>query len=262
SRHLELRGLHCHIGTYVTDPGRYARALDKLLEFVAGQGLSLEDLDIGGGYAAGNSLHGEPLPPEYSCPTAEQYAEAVGSRLLAAGFRSDLFLEPGRFLVDEAMHLATTVVSNRRLASGTRGVVIDAGVNLLYTSNWYRHEIVPAQEECDGLTEEANVYGSLCMQIDVLRLGVPLPPLRRGDALVVRNVGAYNFSQSWQFIHARPAVVMVGPHGVEVVRERETPADIRRLERVPARLVPLSQQGRKVDQEHVRRSLDGFEAAS
>ena len=241
SPHLRLRGLHCHIGTYVLDPNRYGVALDRVLDLCgqlrAHHQVEIEDLDLGGGYAAGNSLHGEPLPAEYACPTAEQYAEVIGPRLMAAGFEKlpILFLEPGRFLVDEAMHLATSVVSNRRLSNGARGVVVDAGVNLLYTANWYRHEIVPAFE-ARGMLEEASVFGSLCMQIDILRHGVPLPPVRRGDPLVVKRVGAYNFSQSWQFIQTRPAVVMVGRHGVELIRARESWQDWRRLEQIPARL--------------------------
>lgn len=241
SPHLRLRGLHCHIGTYVLDPNRYGLALERVLDLChllrQQHRVEVEDLDLGGGFAAGNSLHGEPLPAEYACPAAEDYARAIGPRLLAAGFENlpILFLEPGRFLVDEAMHLGTSVVSNRRLGNGSRGVVVDAGVNLLYTANWYRHDIVPAFEG-GGMLEEATVFGSLCMQIDILRHGVPLPPVRRGDPLVVKRVGAYNFSQSWQFIQTRPAVVLVGAHGVELIRARESWQDWRRLEQIPARL--------------------------
>ena len=53
------------------------------------------------------------------------------------------------------------------------------------------------------------MYGPLCMNVDVLRERVALPLLNKGDVLVVHNVGAYNVTQSMQFISYRPAVVLL-----------------------------------------------------
>lgn len=240
SARLELAGIHCHLGTYLTDPGVYGRALDKLIPFLmklkSEYGLKLEWLDLGGGFASRNVLHGTYMPAEYACPSFEQYAEQICSRLLASDLElPQLFLEPGRSLVDEAMHLGCRVLSNRRRGEGRRALVLDAGVNLLYTSTWYRHEIVPGVDS-GGLLEEMDVFGPLCMQIDCLQLGVSLPPLRRGDPVLIRKVGAYNFSQSMQFIQLRPAVVLLGPEGVELVRRREDGECVRALEQLPGRL--------------------------
>jgi diaminopimelate decarboxylase len=74
------------------------------------------------------------------------------------------------------------------------------------------------------------------MQIDVLRQGIRLPPLQKGNILVIKNTGAYNFSQSMQFIFARPAIVLLNNGKAEYVKRPETTQDIRRLERVPKRL--------------------------
>lgn len=240
SSKLELSGIHCHLGTYLTDPGVYGRALDKLIPFLvklkSEYGVKIEWLDLGGGFASRNVLHGTYLPAEYACPSFEQYAEQICSRLLASELElPTLFLEPGRALVDECMHLGCRVLSNRRRGEGRRALVLDAGVNLLYTSTWYRHEIVPGVDS-GGLLEEMDVFGPLCMQIDCLQLGVSLPPLRRGDPVLIRKVGAYNFSQSMQFIQLRPAVVLLGPDGVELVRRRETGECVRMMEQVPERL--------------------------
>ena len=91
------------------------------------------------------------------------------------------------------------------------------------------------QETC-GVTEEVNLYGPMCTNIDCRQVGASLPPLRAGDLLMVKNVGAYNISQSMQFIQPRPAVVMVGDGGVEVLRRAETGSYVRLLEEVPERL--------------------------
>lgn len=240
SSRLVLAGIHCHLGTYLTDPGVYGRALDKLIPFLEKLknelGVKIEWLDLGGGFASRNVLHGTYMPAEYVCPSFEQYAEQICSRLLGSDLDlPTLFLEPGRSLVDEAMHLGCRVLSNRRRGEGRRALVLDAGVNLLYTSTWYRHEIVPGVDS-GGLLEEMDVFGPLCMQIDCLQLGVSLPPLRRGDPVLIRKVGAYNFSQSMQFIQLRPAVVLLGPDGVELVRRREDGECVRALEQLPGRL--------------------------
>jgi diaminopimelate decarboxylase len=240
---LHVRGLHLHAGTYIDNVDFYRQAAEKLVDFYARIGrelkVKLDYWDMGGGYASSNTLHTAYLTASQTCPTFDEYAEAIGPTLLRGPFGPHdvplLILEPGRAIVDEAMQLVTTVYSTKRLASGSKSYVVDAGVNLLFASFWYRYEITPVKE-AGMATEESSVYGPLCMQIDCLRPSVALPQLRAGDLLVVRNIGAYNFSQSMQFIQPRPAVVMIAGGHVHVVREAETPEYIRKLERVPDHL--------------------------
>ncbi|MEK7865575.1 MAG: diaminopimelate decarboxylase, partial [Planctomycetota bacterium] len=118
------------------------------------------------------------------------------------------------------------------------------GVNLLPTSYWYKHDIQALKDSAFGL-EEYHVLGCLCMQIDVIRSAVPLPPLSPGDLLVVRNVGAYNYSQSMTFIQPRPAWLLVSDGRVDVIREGETAEWVRALDRIPARLAPKAPRNGK-----------------
>jgi diaminopimelate decarboxylase len=74
------------------------------------------------------------------------------------------------------------------------------------------------------------------MQIDLIRKGVTLPYTQTGDIITIQNVGAYNVSQSMQFIQPRPAIVLIDGGQVEVVRRSETYQDLKRLEVVPERL--------------------------
>jgi diaminopimelate decarboxylase len=181
------------------------------------------------------------LPAESATPTIAQYAEAIGGALQrgigALKGKPLLFLEPGRAIVDEAMSLLTTVVAAKRLSTGAKAVIIDAGVHLLPTAYYFKHEIAPTEERASSV-EDVAVYGPLCMQIDVVRSSVRLPPLKRGSRLVIKNVGAYNLAQSMQFIFPRPAVVLINKGKVEVVRSAETTDDVRRLEKLPANLLP------------------------
>ncbi|MEK7848668.1 MAG: diaminopimelate decarboxylase, partial [Chloroflexota bacterium] len=255
SSHLRLAGLHVHLGTFITDVNAYRWMAEQVASFClhlsSEPGVALEYIDIGGGYASHNTLHQQWAPAQYTTPTFDQYAEAVCLALLRGPFRGPdvplLLMEPGRALVDEAMYLVSSVVSTKMLPSDVKAVVIDAGVNLLPTSVWYRHQIQVVEEAGNlaegSLLEEVNIYGPLCMQIDAIQFKVSLPPVRRGSLLVIKNVGAYNFSQSMQFIQPRPAVVLVNGGEVEYLRLPETTQYLQQLERVSERLLQRQAEG-------------------
>ncbi len=241
---LRLRGLHAHIGTFILDPEAYGRLAAKMAAFARRldqeQGIVIESLDFGGGLPSRNTLHSQYAPGTDASPSIDRYAEAITSALLAAGFPNDrlptLFLESGRALVDEAGYLLTRVAGHKRLPNGTRSLVIDAGVNILFTSFWYRHEVLPTVES-GGMLEETVLYGPLCMNIDVVRPSVLLPPMESGDSLVIRPVGAYNVTQWMQFIRMRPPVVLIGEGGeIDVIRDAETVAVVKGPEHLPDRL--------------------------
>ena len=84
-------------------------------------------------------------------------------------------MESGRALIDEAGRLITTIEAAKRLADGTRAYVADAGMNLLFTSLWYKFN-VEMDREVPGMCENSVIYGPLCMNIDVLDEGLQLPP--------------------------------------------------------------------------------------
>jgi diaminopimelate decarboxylase len=112
--------------------------------------------------------------------------------------------------------------------------VLDAGVNVLFTSYWYQHELVPTAPFY-GVPEPTVVLGPLCMNIDVVCDQIVLPPLDVGAHLLVRPVGAYNVTQSMTFIHLQPAVVMIGNDGRHaVIRRSQTLEDLCAPESVPS----------------------------
>ena len=244
---LQLNGLHCHIGTYILDPTAYVRQIQKMVTFAkeidSRFGFRVEYLDVGGGFPSRSKLKGSYLSPDVSVPSIDEYAEPLCDALLHAlpeGWRPKLILESGRALIDEAGYLVTSVVASKRLADGTRAYVLDAGVNLLYTSTWYKFQIDTVEEQ-SGLTEPSVLYGPLCMNIDAVDEGLQLPPLRRGQQLVISPVGAYNNTQWMQFIEYRPSIVLVGEDGTaEIIREAEDLSDIERRERLPQRFARMN----------------------
>ena len=241
---MRLAGLHCHIGTYMMSAEAYRHTAVKLsllansirTEFA----IPLDYIDLGGGFASHNTLHSAYMPAEDTNPTIDQYAEAITQGLLATLDRTRglpmLVLETGRYLIDDAGFLIGTVLANKRLADGRKATIIDVGVNLMFTSFWYKHRIAPAQAFSE-FNEETVLYGPLCMNIDVIRESCTLPPLLPGDRLVIERVGAYNMTQWMQFISMRPAVTMVMEDGtLELIRQPETLDYLQQVERVPEKL--------------------------
>ncbi len=240
---LVLNGLHCHIGTFILDPNAYAIEVKKMVEFAYKVeeefDFKIEYLDLGGGFPSRNRLKGIYLPPEVSVPSPEEFAEAICDTLLRSLRPNDfprLILECGRAVVDEAGYLITTVHAIKRLPDSMRAYVVDAGVNLLFTSFWYNFNI-EVEKPIEGSPEPAVIFGPLCMNIDVVAEHAYLPPLPRGTRLIISPVGAYNVTQWMQFICYRPRVVLITPEGkVELIREGECLEDILARERLPEHL--------------------------
>ncbi|MBI2711353.1 MAG: hypothetical protein HYX41_00625 [Bdellovibrio sp.] len=237
SRKLRVGGVHCHIGTFILDPTAYSKAARKLSEFIKNieniSGEKIQFLDLGGGFASLSHLKGIYQPPEVAVPSVEDYAEAIGKELSWLASRRPaptLFMELGRHLVDEAGFLITQVVGDKLLPDGRRSYVIDAGVNLLYTSTWYKFR-VDLDHEVKGLMTPSVLNGPLCMNIDTVDEAILLPRLKRHQNLILSPVGAYNVTQWMQFIQYRPAIVLITEKGkVEVLRRAERLEDLNQLE--------------------------------
>jgi diaminopimelate decarboxylase len=241
---LDLVGLHTHIGTYMLSSNAYKVAAGKLADLAYGierkYGVNIKYLDLGGGFASHNTLKGAYYPGTDTVPSMDEYAEAISSAILNSELNPrnlpTLVLESGRALIDDAGYLLGTVIANKRLSNGNRATIVDVGINLLFTSFWYEHEVYPAAPVSDQM-EETTIYGPLCMNIDVIREAIAFPLLKKGDQFVIKRIGAYNMTQWMQFITLRPNVVLIDTQGkVHVIRKQENMELIRQQEVIPEHL--------------------------
>lgn len=240
---LVLNGLHCHIGTFILEPNAYAVEIEKMIKFgyevEEKFKMKIEYYDIGGGFPSKSKLKGTYQEPDVMIPSIDEYAESISTSLfrnLRGGDLPKLYLETGRAIVDEAGYLITSIIASKRLPDGRKSYIADAGVNLLYTSFWYKYNI-EIDRQVDGTNEPAIINGPLCMNIDVIEEGRLLPPMEKGTRLILSPVGAYNVTQWMQFIEFRPNVVLIGMNKeVDIIREAEDLSDITRREKLPERL--------------------------
>lgn len=248
-KHLRLHTLHCHIGTYVLEPKAYAVAAMNLSllrqSILADTGHLCDAINLGGGFPSESLMHG--MPENTKIPPIEEYAKAIAGVLnqWPKKERPQLRLELGRHLIDNAGYLITSVVTVKGTdkAKGDRsqrargGYITDAGVHLLYTATWFKVNVMPTKPSNPQIVDNVKLYGCLCMNIDTIREDVDLPPLEVKDKLVLYPVGAYNLTQSMQFIGLRPAVVLIGTDKfVSVIRRREELKDLDGAEEVPSHL--------------------------
>jgi diaminopimelate decarboxylase len=244
SRSLRLAGLHVHLGTDLPKPEVFEQLLERLLPLMAklerGGGVRWEVLDLGGGFPNRHRYaraHSGMTPEDVFPAFARAIATPLSAALRRLKSRPRLVLEPGRAIVEHPVYLLTSVAAIKRLPSGAKAAVLDAGVHLLPTAYYTALDIAPT-EPSPLSVEEVTLFGPLCMQVDCLATGLRLPPIRRGSVLVVRNCGAYADSQSMQFIHARPAVVLVSDGRAELLRDPESVEHFVARDRLPERLRP------------------------
>ncbi len=213
----QLGGFHVHAGSQIGTLEVYDEIFDQLGRLYR-RFPDLAYLDIGGGFA----VPGFPL---------EAFAERL--RAFAGDHGLKVLLEPGRFLVAEAGVLLSRVlhVKNGLL----RHVIADAGMADLLRPALYgaNHPIrVVGKSGADWEAAwTAEVDGPLCENADRLGRGVTLPEVAPGDLLVVGQAGAYGMAMASNYASStRPAEVLLDEAGARLIRRRETPDDLWRLE--------------------------------
>jgi diaminopimelate decarboxylase len=222
---IYLVGIHSHIGTFMLDANAYRLATMKIMQLKQNVeedfGSEIEYIDLGGGFASKSNLKGIYQSPEVVVPSVDDYAEAITNTIYEMNKSEKLpklYLETGRHLIDEAGYLLTSVWGHKRFPDGKKGYILDAGVNLLYTSTWFNFNI-ELDKRYEGDNEPSMLNGPLCMNIDVIEENLMLPPLNRDSVLTISPVGAYNYTQAMQFIRYKPAVVLIEDGTPRLIKE-------------------------------------------
>ncbi|GAB2798486.1 diaminopimelate decarboxylase [Dyella kyungheensis] len=220
--HVQLDGLHVHIGSQILSLEPFRQALQRVAALwreLVGQGHPIASIDVGGGlgvcYREG---HDRPID-------AAAYVALVREAL--AGFEGRLLFEPGRYLVGEAGVLLTRVI---RLKQGNERtfLVIDAAMNDLARPSLYDawHDIAPVAGDARSMISY-DIVGPVCETGDTFAKARALPACAPGELLMIRSVGAYGASMASTY-NSRPlaAEVLVDAGRYAVVRQRQSFEDM------------------------------------
>jgi diaminopimelate decarboxylase len=226
-------GLAVHIGSQILSTAPYRAAYARIAELVRAlraEGLSVEEVDCGGGLGIG--YRDEPG----GSPAA--LAGAIRANLHNLGVK--LLVEPGRWLAGPAGVLLASVVIEKR-TQGSRFVVLDAAMNDLVRPAMYDawHGIVPLSAvDAARPASPADVVGPVCESGDTFARNRPLPPLPPAARVAILDAGAYGAVMSSTY-NARPLAAealldpAAGPAGFAVIRERQQPEALWANELVP-----------------------------
>ena len=206
--HLELVGLHAHIGSQITNLsvfGELSRKLNELQTWLAGQGHALPHLNVGGGLGIRYEQPDAQLIPDF-----EGYF-AMFERHLVRQPGQQVHVELGRAVVAQCGTLLSRVLYVKQ-SQQTHFAILDAGMTELLRPALYGsyHHIQnlsnPAAE-----TRLYDVVGPICESSDTFRKAVALPTTQRGDLLAILSAGAYGEVMSSGYnLREKAAAVYVG----------------------------------------------------
>jgi diaminopimelate decarboxylase len=215
---VDLRGLHAHIGSGVTDLEQFEAAVESL-----GRQERFEVYDFGGGLGV-RYVHGD------IAPSIEEYAdrtvEAVHRHL---GADVELLVEPGRSMVAPCGITLYRVVT---VKYGLRThVAVDGGMGDNLEVSLYGQAFEPSIVGRVGQEVTADVVGRHCENGDTLAWDARVVDPHVGDLLTVPVTGAYCYTMSNNYNAAcRPPVVLVREGDVRLAVRRETYEDLLRRE--------------------------------
>ena len=225
SRHVELVGLHAHVGSQIFTTDSFEKAVAVLGAIITP--LGLPELSIGGGLGVAY-VEGE------EAPTITEWGAAIRHACREAGITARITAEPGRAIVAKAAVTLYTVGTVKDLPGIRTYVAVDGGMSdnprpVLYGSGYETFLPRAAGVERD---RTVTVVGKHCESGDVLVTDAAVPAdLAVGDVLATPVTGAYGHSMGSNYNKVpRPAVVFVADGRPRVVVRRETLDDLLALE--------------------------------
>ncbi|MEX5212950.1 MAG: diaminopimelate decarboxylase [Nitrospiraceae bacterium] len=228
-KHIEVVGVHKHIGSQLTEVTPFVEALKKILSLVhqvKAHGTDIRYINIGGGLGITYADETPPKPQDLAAALAP----------LLQDLNCTLIMEPGRNIVGNAGTLLTRILYTKQ-GEAKRFVIVDAAMNDLIRPSLYGayHEIKPVQQRfLQSATHMVDVVGPVCESGDFLAKDRTLPDVPPGEFLAVMSAGAYGFVMSSNY-NSRPRAPEVLVHGSEahLIRMRESYEDLIKGETIP-----------------------------
>ena len=223
SKHLELVGLHAHIGSQIFELEPYVKAIDVIAGFCDAVELQPELLNVGGGLGIAYLDTDEP-------PSIDDYVD-VKVRGVQRVFdpAPRILVEPGRSLVGNAGVTAYRIGTVKEIPGVRTYLAVDGGMSdnlrpMLYGA---RYEAVIANRAGETADRRATIAGMHCESGDVLVRDAELAAPRVGDVLVTPATGAYGYALANNYNGVpRPPVIFCRDGDARVVVRRETWDDL------------------------------------
>jgi diaminopimelate decarboxylase len=237
---LELKGVHCHIGSQIFGTESFEIAADRLLKFMAryrdAYQSELPELDLGGGYGIAYLPNEVTVEPADVIPTlGRAVREAAAKYSLAV---PSISIEPGRNIVGPTMFTLYEVgtVKDVTIEDGSvrKYISVDGGMSdnartALYDAEYFA---CIASRNSSAPLVKSRIVGKHCETGDIIIRDIDFPAdVVPGDLIATPATGAYGRSMASNYNHVpRPPVVAVIAGKARVIVRRETEDDLLALD--------------------------------
>lgn len=188
--HLQLIGLHFHIGSQITDLSPFKKLCQRVNEinqWFLSKGFDLKIINVGGG-----------LGINYKEPDKEAVVDFqsffnVFKEFLMVRNGQEVHFELGRAIVAQCGSLISRVLYIKK-AINTNFAILDAGMTELIRPALYQayHKIENLSGSLrNGPVLKYDVVGPICESSDCFGKSMELPETQRGDIIAIRSTGAY-----------------------------------------------------------------------
>jgi diaminopimelate decarboxylase len=237
---LELRGVHCHIGSQIFGSEAHEIATDRLMGFMAKYrdfyNHELPELDLGGGFGIAYIQGEVTVEPTDVLPAIHKaVTDACAKYNLAM---PQVSLEPGRNIVGPTMFTLYEVgtVKDVVVDGGhvRKYISVDGGMSDNARTALYDAEYtaIIAQRLSTAPTALSRLVGKHCETGDIIIKDIQLPSdIAPGDLIATPATGAYGRSMASNYNHVpKPPVIAVKDGKARVIVRRENEADLLALD--------------------------------
>ena len=196
SKHLQLKGVHFHIGSQIEGTEAMIETAKIVLNWLSDNDIQVDLLNLGGGFGI------KYVEEDVSFPIEEGIAEitdAIKETVQSLNYElPEIGIEPGRSIVGEAGITLYEVGTIKEIPEVNKYVSVDGGMSdhirtALYDAK-YQALLVNRHEEADDIV---TIAGKLCESGDIIIKNAKLPSsVQRGDYLAILSTGAYHYSMA------------------------------------------------------------------
>lgn len=228
---LQLKGLHCHIGSQILELEPFGHTAKVMMEFLhelrQETGWVAEELDLGGGLGIYYCQGDRP-------PAISDYAQIIRAQVKSASETFNyphptIIVEPGRSLVGATGITIYTIGSIKEIPGVRKYIAVDGGMTdnprpALYQA---RYEGLIANKANLLEQEVVSVAGRCCESGDMLIWDLKVPAVEHGDILAISSTGAYTYSMSSNYnCLPKAAIILVNEGQAKLAVARECYADL------------------------------------
>ena len=231
SEHLNLCGLHIHLGSPIFELEPYQQGIEVICEFASEMAskhqFSMKEFSPGGGFALAYTREQHP-------PKIAEYAELITNTLRTELASRNLpkpllHIEPGRSLIGRSMVAVYTVGARKEIPNIRTYVSLDGGMadNIRPAMYGSKYEAISVDRPLANSEEIVTLAGKYCESGDILIEDAFLPKLEPHELIAIPASGGYNLAMSSNYNMAlRPPVIGVKNGNSYLLQRRETMEDL------------------------------------